>query len=190
MDWLEEQLLACTAPFIILSCGTMWSDYVNDAKDSWGVNDPAGRDRIFNFIEANNIKGVLFISGDRHGARGFSIPRPSGYEFHEFEPASLGCRSGPATNDSSWTTRLFGYANIYAYGEFDFDTTKSDPEVTFRLIEEDDVELYSITLKRSQLATKPKADINGDGKVDVDDLRIMSNEWLNDSAVTGAVDRP
>jgi len=68
----------------------MWSDYVSGGKDSWGTKDPAGRERIFNFIEENNIKGVLLISGDRHGARGFRIPRPSGYEFYEFEPASLG----------------------------------------------------------------------------------------------------
>jgi alkaline phosphatase D len=191
MDWLEEQLLACTAPFIILSCGTMWSDYVSGGKDSWGTKDPAGRERIFNFIEENNIKGVLLISGDRHGARGFRIPRPSGYEYYEFEPASLGKRSGPPVTDSSWTTQLYGYANKYAFGEFEFDTTKSDPEVTFRLTEEDNAELYSITLKRSQLTPKrPKADINGDGKVDVVDLRIMANEWLNDYSATGAVKRP
>ena len=133
----------------------------------------------------------MLISGDRHGARGFRIPRPSGYEFHEFEPASLGYRSGPTVTDPAWTTQLFGYANIYAFGEFEFDTTKSDPEVTFRLTEEDNVELYSITLKRSQLAPKrSKADISGDGKVDVDDLRMMANEWLNDYAATGAVKRP
>jgi len=194
MDWLEEQLLACTAPFIILSCGTMWSDYVSGGKDSWGTKDPAGRERIFNFIEDNNIKGVLLISGDRHGARGFRIPRPSGYEYYEFETASLGKRSGPPVTDPSWTTQLYGYANKYAFGEFEFDTTKSDPEVTFRLIEEDNVELYSITLKRSQLTPKPlkvpRADINGDGKVDVDDLRMMANEWLNDYAATEAVKRP
>lgn len=37
MQWLEEQLLNCQGPFIILSCGTMWSDYVSNGKDSWVV---------------------------------------------------------------------------------------------------------------------------------------------------------
>lgn len=35
------------------------------------------------------------ISGDRHGTRGFRIPRPSGFNFYEFEAGSLGGRTGP-----------------------------------------------------------------------------------------------
>ncbi len=151
MQWLEEQLLDCKGPFIILSCGTMWSDYVTNGKDSWGVNDPDGREQIFQLIEKNNIGGVLLISGDRHGARGFRIPRPSGFSFYEFETASLGGRRGPAVTDPSWDTQLYGYADIFAFGEFSFNTTLSDPQVTFRLIEENGKELYAITLTKSQL---------------------------------------
>jgi alkaline phosphatase D len=50
MQWLEEQLLDCKGPFIILSCGSMWSDYVSNGKDSWGVWDAEARARIFNLI--------------------------------------------------------------------------------------------------------------------------------------------
>jgi len=151
MKWLEEQLLDCKGPFIILSCGTMWSDYVSNGKDSWGVNDPEGRERIFNLIEKNKIGGVILISGDRHGARGFKIPRPSGYNFYEFEPASLGGRTGPPPINTEWKTQLFGISGIYAFGEFTFNTTLDDPEVTFRLIQDRGTVLYEITLTRSQL---------------------------------------
>ena len=68
MKWLEAQLLDCRGPFIILSCGTMWSDYVSGGKDSWGKWDPKGRERILSLIEKHRIGGVLLISGDRHGA--------------------------------------------------------------------------------------------------------------------------
>jgi alkaline phosphatase D len=156
MKWLEDQLLACKGPFIILESGTMWSDYVSDGKDSWGMFDPAGRERIFSFIEKNRIPGVLLISGDRHGARGFRIPRPSGYEFYEFEPASLGGRKGPPVARKEWTTQLFGIENTYAFGEFSIDAMLADPEVTFRLISEDAKEVYKLTLKRSQLTPKAK----------------------------------
>ncbi len=151
MQWLEAQLLDCTGPFIILSSGTMWSDYVTNGKDSWGRWDPEGRERLFSFIEKNRIGGVLLISGDRHGARGFRIPRPSGFSFYEFEPASLGGRKGPTVTDPEWTTQLFGFAETYAFGEFTIDATLDDPEVTFRLIRDDAAELYTLTLKRSQL---------------------------------------
>jgi alkaline phosphatase D len=152
MQWLESQLLDCKGPFIILSSGTMWSDYVSNGKDSWGVWDPAGRERLFSFIEKNRIGGVLLVSGDRHGARAFRIPRPSGFTFYEFEPASLGGRSGPAVTDPSWSdVQLFGYSALYAFGELTIDATLPDPEVTFRLIREDGEILQELTFKRSQL---------------------------------------
>lgn len=152
MAWLKQTLLSCRAPFIILSCGTMWSDYVSKAKDSWGTWDPEGREEILSFIEENSIAGVLLISGDRHGARGFKIPRESGYHFYEFEPASLGGRSGPPATSKKWETQLYGFDNKFAFGEFTFDLSNhDDPTVTYRLVEAGGKELYEIALKRSEL---------------------------------------
>ncbi len=151
MKWLETQLLDCKGPFIILSCGTMWSDYVSNGKDSWGVWDPAGRERIFKLIEKHRIGGVLLISGDRHGARGFRIARPSGFSFYEFEAASLGGRKGPAVTKPEWDTQFYGIASKYAFGEFTIDATVPDPEVTFRLIQDDGTVVHELKLTRSQL---------------------------------------
>ena len=154
MEWLKKTLLACKGQFIIMSCGTMWSDYVSGGKDSWGTFDPEGREEIFKLIEDNKIPGVLLISGDRHGARGFRIPRPSGFEFYEFEPASLGGRSGPPVTNPKWTTQLYGFADKFAFGEFTFDVSQADPTVTYKLVEADGKTLYELTLKRSQLTPK------------------------------------
>ncbi len=152
MKWLEDQLLGCQGPFIILSCGTMWSDYVSNGKDSWGRWDPEGRERIFRLIEKNRIAGVLLISGDRHGARGFTIPRPSGMKFYEFEAGSLGGRHGPPISKPEWSEQFYGIAGEYAFGEFSFDATLPDPEVTFRLIRVADGSfIHERKLKHSQL---------------------------------------
>jgi alkaline phosphatase D len=152
MQWLEKQLLDCKGPFIILSCGTMWSDYVSNGKDSWGKYDPQGREAIFNLVEKHRIPGVLLTSGDRHGARVFRIPRPSGYNFYEFEPASLGGRGdGPPAVIRNCDAQLFGVAGKYAFGEFSFDATLADPQVVFRLIEDSGQTLYELKLTRQQL---------------------------------------
>jgi alkaline phosphatase D len=157
MQWLKQQLLACRGPFIILSCGTMWSDHVSNGKDSWGKYDPQGREQIFRLIEQHRIPGVLLTSGDRHGARVFRIPRPSGYEFYEFEPASLGGRGdGPPARNPRWNEQLFGVAGEYAFGEFTFDATQADPQVVFRLVHETGDVLYDLELTRSRL-TPPAA---------------------------------
>ncbi len=156
MDWLEAQLLDCKGPFLILANSTMWSDYVSDGKDSWGTWDTAGRERIFSLIEKRRISGVLLLSGDRHGARGFRIPRPSGFSFYEFEQASLGGLSGPPVADREWTTQLYGIAGKHAFGEFTIDATVPDPEVTYRLLGEDGSVLHELKLTRSQLTPPEK----------------------------------
>lgn len=143
LDWLKSTLKSSTAPFKIISSGTMWSDYVSKAKDSWGSWDTKAREEVFSLIEQENIGGVLLVSGDRHGARSFRIPRPSGFNFYEFEPATLGGVSGPAGLVKNCPEQLFGYSgknasgeDFIAFGEFTFDTTSDDPHVTFRLIDQ------------------------------------------------------
>ena len=162
MAWLERQLLDCKGPFIILESSTMWSDYVSNGKDSWGVYDRAGRERIFSLIEKNRIGGVLLISGDRHGARGFRIPRPSGFNFYEFEPASLGGIDwGPPAMAPDSSQQLFGHLG-YAFGEFTIDASPADPTVTFRLIAEDGGVVHEVALTRSQLTPPASAAVKAE----------------------------
>ena len=151
--WLKTQLKACKGPFIIMACSTMWSDYVSNGKDSWGRWDPEGREAIFKFIETHRIPGVLLISGDRHGARGFRIPRANGFNLYEFESATLGGRKGPPVSQPAWKdVQLYGISDTYAFSEFSIDATLDDPEVTFRLIRVDDAKiLYNKTLTQSDL---------------------------------------
>ncbi len=151
MEWLKKTLLACRGQFIILTCGTMWSDVVSKGKDSWGKFDPEAREEIFRFIEDNKIPGVLLLSGDRHGSRVFRIPRPSGHQYYEFEPACLGGRTGPPATDKRWDTQLYGTSGKFAFGEFVFDVSKKDPTVTYQLVEHSGEVLYELTLNRSQL---------------------------------------
>lgn len=154
MEWLKKTLLECKSPFKIISCGTMWSDYVSEGKDSWGVNDPEGRDELFKFIMDNNITGVLLISGDRHGARGFAIPMNDNFSFYEFNGASLGGRWGPAATMAKWTTQLYGIALEYAFSEFNFGGTKKNPTVEFNLIGEDGDIKFNRTFTYDELTPK------------------------------------
>ncbi|MBN2395952.1 MAG: alkaline phosphatase family protein [Candidatus Atribacteria bacterium] len=138
MEWLKSVLKKSTATFKVISSGTMWSDYISNGKDSWGTWDIQAREEIFQLIEKEYISGVLLVSGDRHGARGFTIPRESGFKFYEFEPASLGGVPGPPSMANDTTNQLFGYhgKGLIAFGEFTFNMGVSKPQVTFRLIDE------------------------------------------------------
>lgn len=154
MEWLKQRLLESKSPFKIISCGTMWSDYVSNGKDSWGVNDPEGRQEIFDFIVDNNIKGVLLISGDRHGARGFALPLNDEFSLYEFNGASLGGRWGPEATMKEWTTQLYGIALEYAFSEFTFGGSKKNPTVEFNLIGEKGNIIYNRVFTYDELTPK------------------------------------
>lgn len=151
--WLKQTLKNSEAPFKIISSGTMWSDYITPGKDSWGTWDTEAREELFSFIEAEKISGVLLVSGDRHGARGFAIPRPSGFSFYEFQVATLGGVPGPVAMAEDAASQLFGYlgTDTIAFGEFSFDTTGENPLVVFRLIDEYGKVLEEHTLPYSKL---------------------------------------
>lgn len=138
LKWLKKTLKKSTAPFKIISSGTMWSDDISNGKDSWGIWDKPAREEIFSLIEREKIPGVLLISGDRHGARGFTIPRPSGYKLYEFEAATLGGVPGPNAMAKDQVNQIFGYhgKGLRAFGEFTFSAEGPEPQVTFRLINE------------------------------------------------------
>jgi len=151
MRWLEQELTTCTAPFVILTSGTMWSDQISKGKDSWGVWDPAGREKIFALIEKLRLPVVLF-SGDRHGARVVQIPRPSGHCFWEFEPASLGAHTGPAAFGSDKSHQPFGEVLTALFGECTVDTTAAEPTATFRLVDAQGSIHWERTLSRREVA--------------------------------------
>ncbi|MEM9328434.1 MAG: alkaline phosphatase D family protein [Bacteroidota bacterium] len=142
MAWLKQQITQSESAFLVLSCGTMWSDFVSNGKDSWGVNDPNGRDEILDLLEAQGKAGVVLISGDRHGARGFIIERESGFQMHEFGAGSLGARLGPPKSKPEWTTQLYGIDKTAAFGELTFNSATDSTSVVFRLIREDGEVLY------------------------------------------------
>lgn len=148
LEWLKETIKKSEATFKVISSGTMWSDYITPGKDSWGTWDTVARSEFYEVIERDHIPGILLISGDRHGARGFTIPRPSGFSFYEFQVASLGGVPGPDAMAADTTNQLFGYhgTEAVAFGELTFITDKSEPVVVFRLIDQygDILEEYTI----------------------------------------------
>lgn len=155
MRWLERELEACTAPFVLLTSGTMWSDNISNGKDSWGVWDPAGRERILALLETKRLP-VILLSGDRHGARVITLPRPSGHVFWEFELGSLGAHPGPAAMGEPKDTQPFGVTGKTLYGECVFDTTVADPTATIRILDPQGMEHWSRTFSRSQLMSGGK----------------------------------
>ncbi|MEZ6134875.1 MAG: alkaline phosphatase D family protein [Pirellulaceae bacterium] len=147
MGWLKQQISESKSPFVLISSGTMWSDYISDGKDSWGTWDTEGREEIFQAIDAKIGSQVILLSGDRHGARGFAIPRPGGKKIYEFEIATLGGVPGPEPFGKDKSAQLFGLpSRSWAFSEFVFQIVKGVPQVTFHLVNQDGELLQDMVL--------------------------------------------
>ena len=147
MDWLQQTLAASTSPFILISGGTMWTDYISKAKDTWGTWDTEGREKIFGWIDAKQDSQALLLSGDRHGARGFKIERPNGKTIYEFEIGTLGGCPGPDPFGPDRSQQLFGLkSRSWAFGELTFVRQDEKPQAVFRLIDADGKEVEKVTI--------------------------------------------
>ena len=145
--WLFKKLRSSKATFKVIASPVPWS---YGAKP--GSNDPwqgykTEREQIFTFLESNKIDGVILIAADRHRSDIWKIDRPDGYPLYEFESSRL-------TNIHTHKIMpgsLFGYNKKCSFGMLQFDTTMSDPQVTYRIISIDKEIIYNFTLKKSQL---------------------------------------
>jgi alkaline phosphatase D len=147
--WLFERLAGSRATFKVLASPVPWAPGAKPGRagmDTWeGFHEE--RDEIFSFLARNKIDGVLLLSADRHRSDAWKIERPEGYPLYEFESSRL-------TNihmHGIMPGSLFGYNKTCSFGMVSFDTTASDPEVTYRIVTIDDEPVYSLTLKKSQL---------------------------------------
>jgi len=52
------------------------------------------------------------------------------------------------------STQLFGWTNIKAFGEMEFNTNLTDPKVTFRLVDEKGQVLERVSFLQSTLTPK------------------------------------
>ncbi|MDB2687206.1 alkaline phosphatase D family protein [Mariniblastus sp.] len=146
--WLQQTLANSTASFIVISGGTMWTDYISAGKDSWGKWDVEGREAIFEWIDQKKDSQVFLLSGDRHGARGFKIPREGARDIYEFEIGTLGGVPGPKAFGKDRSTQLFGLrSKSWAFGELTFSLADGKPQAVFRLINTEGKILEALTVK-------------------------------------------
>jgi len=134
-SWLKNDLLASNATFkVIVNGSTLGSE-------CWGAQKQA----LFEYIAANKIGGVLFVTGDIHRSLITDRTPTGGYPLYELISSGIGSPSTPAE---------------YSFGIMEFNTTLADPTVTIKVIQNPEkrssiagagVTVTTKTLRRSQL---------------------------------------
>ena len=143
-EWLKARLLASTAPFKVLACGSGWSRFKGPGGDSWSAYLHE-RQRLFDFIRDKGIGGVVLLSGDTHFPYVACAPwsEQGGYDFYDLVSSALAqvvaesadgmeravARMAP---DRMIRAPLLGINNS---GVIDFDMTGATPSLSFNVID-------------------------------------------------------
>ncbi|NIA29592.1 MAG: alkaline phosphatase [Actinobacteria bacterium] len=147
-QWLFSKLKNSKATFKVIASSVPWAKGTKPGSlDTWDGH-PREREEIFKFIENNKIEGVILLSADRHRSDAWKIERPEGYDFYEFESSKL-------TNIHTHKIMpgaIFGYNKKCSFGQLYFDTTKDNPQVTYRIFSIDNEEIFRMTVFKSDLS--------------------------------------
>jgi phosphodiesterase/alkaline phosphatase D-like protein len=151
LQWLKDQLLGSSARFKFIVSPDMVSDFPSTGNDAW-IGYPGERADLFQFIAANNIKNVIFLSGDQHWSGAFLINYPvyqigngvQGYYEVTATPLNAARRVAPRPNDPQV---LFEDDRDLYYGLGRIDTTRFPARVQLEIHRaSDDVAVYSISI--------------------------------------------
>ena len=104
LEWFLAALAASRAPFKIVAVGNQVLT-TNDADETYGHFFRAERDTILARIERENIRGVIFLSGDRHFTELSAMKNARGNWVYDLTTSSL--TAGSFTGAGTKTTNDF-----------------------------------------------------------------------------------
>jgi alkaline phosphatase D len=88
LDWLKRALVASQATFkFVVSGGQFWN--ARNTRYEALHDFPAEHRALMEWITERRIRGVIFLSGDRHYASLLRIERPGTYPLYEFTASPL-----------------------------------------------------------------------------------------------------
>lgn len=146
-EWLLKKIKHSKSEFKVLVSSVPWAPNSKPgSRDTWdGFREE--REEIFNWIESNEIEGVLLLSADRHRSDVRRIVRPNGYALYDMMSSRLtNMHVHECLPDS-----LFCYNASCSFGLLTLDLTAADPTATFDVVNIDGETIHTLELTRSQL---------------------------------------
>ena len=123
LEWLRRELKASKAPVKVLATGSEWETY--SQPDSW-AKFLRERNEFFDWLKAEKVTGVIFLSGDRHFSAAYHILD----RYVELTSGPLG--SGNATLRPN-PERFSGNDEGKMWMVLEIDTSNPEPAIAYEL---------------------------------------------------------
>ncbi|MFY8027578.1 MAG: alkaline phosphatase D family protein [Bacteroidia bacterium] len=153
LDWLKNALISSKSVFKFIVNG---SQVLNPIAEKECLRHYAAEfDELINFIRLNKIKGVVFLTGDRHFTEMHKISLPGFYDLHDFtsSPITSNAYNISKSNEFNNPTRVEG--SLYmgnSYSRIGISGAKNERKVTFEIYDREGVKQWEYSIAEQQLA--------------------------------------
>ncbi len=152
MQWLKDSLLISKAPFKFIVSG---SQIVNTLTPYEAMHHHEKEYReLFKFLQEQNIKGVVILSGDRHHSVLLKLKREGTYPIYEFTSSSLSAGLSkilPAEVGSAIRVEGTHVEDKNNYGMLDISGPAKQRVLTMSVVDVDGVTRWTHTIKEEEL---------------------------------------
>jgi alkaline phosphatase D len=150
-EWLIDALSASNASFKIIVIG---GQVINSVPDSENYGHyPEEKEKLLQEITNNKIKGVFFLTGDRHFAEMSMLPREGTYPIHDWtvSPLTAGLISEKALKEDN-KYKVKGSAFIqHNFGLISFSGNKENRQMKLTLYDINGNELWNKVILKKEL---------------------------------------
>jgi alkaline phosphatase D len=152
LEWLKNALLSSNAVFKFIVNGGQVLNPNADKECLRSYTDEFND--IINFIKANKISGVIFISGDRHFTEMHKISSPDFYDLYDFtsSPITSGVYAVDKTKEIVNPTRVEGSLFIgNNFARIGVSGPKNERKVTFETFDQQGEKKWEFSINQKQL---------------------------------------
>jgi alkaline phosphatase D len=133
MDWLKNSLLHSPSTFKIVAVGSQVLNPVSPFDKWWDF--PAEYDELMNFIKEYKIRGVVFLTGDRHHSEIIKVDRPGHYPLYDVTVSALTSTGYPfSAVEKNNPYRVIGFDQKQNYARFSFSGKLGERKMTVQYL--------------------------------------------------------
>ena len=150
MEWLIDALASSNAAFKIVVIGGQVLN--TSARFENYETYPQEKQKLLSEIESNKIKGVVFLSGDRHFSELSKMQRPGTYPLYDWTVSPLTSGIGNSYKDDVNTNRVEGSLfPQHNFGVLSFSGNKENRQLKLTLFDMEGKELWNQVIAKKEL---------------------------------------
>lgn len=127
MDWLIEAVTSSKSRFKFICIG---SQVLNSLTSAENLSQfPAERKRLIDALDENNVKGVIFLTGDRHHSEVSKYVTEDGDTFYDFTVSPLTSGTGNNEKEANRNRVPNSFIGVHNYAIFNVTGTGKERKV-------------------------------------------------------------